>query len=106
VGSISYLSNFSHISIFYRWVFLGIIILTVMIIGAIFENKKWGNTAEFFRWLLVLAGLISFYYYWYATWLPTMIAVCALGLVLSAAWFVFSLLSDRKNTIETSSDMV
>ncbi len=106
VGSISYLSNFSHISVFYRWVFLGIIILTVMIIGAIFENKKWGNTAEFFRWLLVLAGLISFYYYWYAAWLPTMIAVCALGLVLSAAWFVFSLLSDRKNTIETSSDMV
>jgi hypothetical protein len=35
-----------------------------------------------------------------------MIAVCALGLVLSAAWFVFSLLSDRKNAIETSSDMV
>jgi sterol desaturase/sphingolipid hydroxylase (fatty acid hydroxylase superfamily) len=91
VGTIAYLDHFSTITLFYRWFFAAILVISIMIVGAIFERKKWIAWAEIVRLVLVLAALNSYYYYWYNHWL-TIMAVVSAGLFgVSITWLIISM---------------
>ena len=98
-GTIAYLDHFSTISEFYRWLFAIVIGLSIMIIGAIFEQRKWIVWAEVVRLLLVLGSLNSYYYYWYTHWLTIMEIVSVALFIVSIAWLIVSMYKDRDTQI-------
>jgi len=87
VGLLAYLVHWNGMSDFYRVVFLGIIIITTMICGAIMEGKRWVLVAEYVRLLLVAFSLTTFYYYWYQDWFLIMLVGAIIGFVLFNTWF-------------------
>ena len=93
-GSIAYLDHFSTITTFYKLLFAAVIILSIMIIGAIFEQRKWIVWAEIVRLLLVLASLNSYYYYWYTHWLTIMEIFSAVVFLVSVTWLIISMYSE------------
>ncbi len=99
VGSIAYLDHFSTISSFYKWLFAAVIVLSVMIIGAIFEQRKWIVWAEIARLLLVLISLNSFYYYWYINWLTIMEVASAGVFIVSIVWLIISMYNDTEREL-------
>ena len=94
VGTIDYLDHFSTISTFYKWLFAGVLVLSVLIIGAIFEQRRWIVWAEIVRLVLVLASVNSFYYYWYNHWLTIMEIASAGVFVVSIVWLIISMYKD------------
>ncbi len=89
-GTIVYLDHFSSITTFYKWFFASILTVSIMIIGGIFERKKWTVWAEVIRLMLVLAALNSYYYYWYNHWLTIVEIVSAAAFAVFMVWFVIS----------------
>jgi hypothetical protein len=99
-GTVAYLDHFSSISSFYKALFAAVIGLSIMIIGAIFEQRKWIVWAEVVRLLLVLVSLNSYYYYWYSHWL-TIMEIVSVGLfVVSVVWLVISMYKDSDRQLE------
>lgn len=96
IGSVAFLGNFYRISEFYRYFFLANIILSIMICGALLEQKRWGMYAEYFRLGLVLVSLNSFYYFWFMDWLSVMV-VCSLVLGLASLVFFTKSLRGMEN---------
>ena len=90
-GTIAYLDHFSTITLFYKWLFAGVLVLSIMIIGAIFERKKWIVWAEVARLLLVLGSLNSYYYYWYSHWLTIMEIFSMSLFAVSLTWLIISM---------------
>lgn len=87
MGLMAFMYYFPSISTFYKIAFLVIILLSMQICGAIFENRRWGKFAEFLRLILVLLSLNTFYYYWYAQWLGVMLVASIIGYVAFNIWF-------------------
>lgn len=82
-GLMAYLHHFDTISTFYQWFFLIIMVLSLMICGGIFENKKWVVYAEYARLGVIALALNSYYYYWHPDWMTVMgIASAAGGAVM------------------------
>jgi alkylglycerol monooxygenase len=95
-GTVSYLDHFGTISTFYRWLFAAVLVLSIMIIGAIFEQRKWIAWAEIARLLLVLGSINSFYYYWYNHWLTIMEIVSVSLFIISIAWLIISMYKEER----------
>ncbi|HXH18007.1 MAG TPA: sterol desaturase family protein [Chitinophagales bacterium] len=89
-GTSAFIYHFNSISAFYKIVFLGILILSIMICGAIFENKPWVIAAEYARLLLVILSLNTFYYYWHLDWFIVMLVASLLLFVVFVLWFTKS----------------
>jgi hypothetical protein len=98
-GTIAYLDHFGTISEFYRWLFAIVIGLSIMIIGAIFEQRKWIVWAEIVRLLLVLVSLNSYYYYWYSHWLTIMETVSVGLFIVSIAWLIYSMYKESERQL-------
>lgn len=98
-GIVAYLTYFETLSGSFRVLFLAAIILSGMICGAIFENKKWVIAAEYGRLLLVIIGLNTLYYYQYIDWFGIMLTATIIGFVVCGVWFTLSWvygLSDKR----------
>ena len=102
VGTTAYLSNFDTMSWFYRIVFFVIILLSITIIGAIFEEKKWVKYAEYLRLFFISIGLSTFYYYWYIHWFDLIIAVSVAGFLVSVIFYSLVLYFDKTNSIDSA----
>lgn len=96
VTAIMYMANYATISTFYRVVFFLLIFITMLITGAIFENKKWVIYAEYARLVLVMVSLNTFYYFWYINWFNFTIAVSAFTFVGCVAFFTYSYVISTK----------
>ncbi|MCW3124347.1 MAG: Sterol desaturase [Bacteroidetes bacterium] len=97
-GAIAYLDHFSALTTFYKWFFAGVVVISIMIIGAIFERKSWVVWAEVIRLMLVLAALNSYYYYWYSHWLTIVEAISAGAFAVFLVWFVISVSRYREDS--------
>ncbi|PCH92599.1 MAG: sterol desaturase [Bacteroidetes bacterium] len=100
IGISAFMYRFDEISTFYTFVFVGAIVLSMMICGAILENKKWVFVAEYARLLLLLVMFNTFYYFWYQDWFIVMLVSSTLAFVLFNAWFTFSGLLQRRTEIK------
>ena len=87
IGILVFLGNFYRISEFYRYFFLSNILLTILICGALLEQKKWVIIAEYVRLALVLVSLNTFYYFWFLDWFSIMIATSLFLGMLSMIYF-------------------
>ena len=94
-GTVMFLDHYSTISVFYRTLFAAVILLSILIIGAIFEQRKWIVWAEIARLVLVLASLNSYYYYWYTHWLTIMEVVSVALFSMSMTWLIISIYKEN-----------
>jgi alkylglycerol monooxygenase len=96
LGLVAFMYYFPTISVFYKVVFLGIIILSMQICGAIFESRTWVKIAEFVRLILVFISLNTFYYYWYSHWLGIMLISSVIAYIGFNIWFGLALHHSKK----------
>lgn len=97
-GAMMYMANFTSISLFYKVVFFILMLLTMLIIGALYENKKWVMYAEYARLLLVAVSLNTFYYFWYINWFNIMIIASVASCIAFIAFYTYSIIS--KNSLK------
>ena len=90
IGLVAFMYNFDDISTPYRFLFLGLIITSGIICGAIFENKRWVIAVEYVRLALAVVSLNVFYYSWYIDWFTVMLVGSLAAFVLFVPWFTIS----------------
>lgn len=76
-GAVQYMAFYPTISVFYKVLFFSLILLTMLIIGGIFENKRWIIYAEYARLVLAMVSLNTFYYFWHLNWFTVVLVVSA-----------------------------
>lgn len=89
-GGVQYMAHFKEISSFYKIVFFALLLITMLITGAIFENKKWMLYAEYVRLALVVVALNTFYYFWYINWFNVMMISSVALFIASVIFFAYS----------------
>lgn len=99
-GTVQYMAHYSEISTFYKVVFFMLLLLTMLIMGAIFENKRWIVVAEYARLALVMISLNTFYYFWHINWFNIMMVTSAIIFVGCVSFFTYSYLVTRKQELE------
>jgi alkylglycerol monooxygenase len=77
-GTVQYMAFYPTISVFYKVLFFTLILLTMLIIGGIFENKRWIIYAEYARLVLAMVSLNTFYYFWHLNWFTVVLVVSAI----------------------------
>ncbi len=96
-GLTALMIHFQELTLFYKLAFLGVIVITGMICGAILENRKWVLVAEYLRLALVIALLNAVYYELYVDWLLYMIIGSGIGFVGSNLWFTLGWIFQRQS---------
>ena len=89
-GSVDYMLHFDEISLFYKVVFFLLILITMLITGAIFENKHWIAYAEYVRLALVMLSLNTFYYFWHLNWFNFTLTVSIIAFLGCVVLFTYS----------------
>ncbi len=92
-ASIAYMMHFKEMSLFYKVTFFMLILITMLITGGLFENKRWIVYAEYVRLILVMITLNTFYYFWYINWFNATMLVSSLGFALCIAFFTYSFIA-------------
>jgi len=95
-GAMLYMVHYKEISGFYKVVFFLLILTTMLICGAIFENKRWVVYAEYARLALVMVCLNTFYYFWYLNWFNFTIIVSSVAFTACVTFFTYSFIVARK----------
>jgi alkylglycerol monooxygenase len=80
----------------YRMVFLGLVVLSLMICGAILENKRWVHIAEYARLVFALISINAVYYQHYAHWWSVVLVVSAAAFVGFILWFSVGVALQRR----------
>ncbi|HRN93442.1 MAG TPA: sterol desaturase family protein [Chitinophagales bacterium] len=86
LGSVAFMYHFDTISTFYKCAFASVIFTSMLIIGGIFEQKKWIWIAEYFRLAVVLLSLNTFYWYWYVDWFGIMLLSSLVAGITCMVW--------------------
>lgn len=102
-GTVQYMAHFKEISLFYKIVFFILLLLTMLITGGIFENRKWIVYAEYARLILVMLALNTFYYFWYINWFHVTAVVSA---ILFVGCVIFFTVSYIKSTPQWSEELL
>lgn len=104
-GAILYMTHFNEMSLFYRIIFFLLIMITMLITGAIFENKRWVVYAEYARLILVMIALNTFYYFWHLSWFNFTIIVSSVAFAGCLIFFTWSYFTGReKEELQTVSE--
>ena len=96
VALVAYMSYFDELRLVYQVLFLGLLILSTMICGAIFEGKRWLAAAEYLRLGLAVLSLNLLYYHWYVDWFSIMLICSIAGLLVFGTWFTLAHRSLRR----------
>lgn len=99
-GTVQYMAHYSEISTFYKVVFFMLLLLTMLIMGAIFENKRWIIVAEYARLALVMVSLNTFYYYWFINWFNVMMVTSAIIFIACVGFFTYSYIITSRKQLE------
>ncbi len=78
---------YDEISWFFRISNAFLILLTGVICGGIFENKKWVKNLEYLRLFLVLINLNVMYYQHFPNWFQFTLILSSIGFLIFILWF-------------------
>lgn len=101
-GSVAFMYYFPKISAFYRVVFACIIFSSMLIIGGIFENKKWIWTAEYIRVAVIILSLNTYYWFWHINWFNVMLATSLAAGFACVVWLTVHYLLNKDYYIKTA----
>jgi hypothetical protein len=99
LGTSAFIYHFDNISTSYKLIFLGVLMLSLLICGAIFENRRWVMIAEYARLLLVVFALNTFYYFWHIDWFSIMFGASLFFFVVFVVWFSLTLVLDSRKAV-------
>lgn len=80
---------FDELSLFYRVAFFATMLLSLLIVGAIFENKTWVLVAEYARLFLIFVLLNALYYQSHLDWFRIMLFASSAGIIILSVLFTF-----------------
>lgn len=95
-GLLAFMMNYYRLSWGYRFSFLIIILLSIVICGAMLEQKKWTGKVEYLRLGGILISLNTLYYVQFSDWFAIMVSVSVSLTLLSALYFTWSWKSSVK----------
>ncbi len=95
-GLAAYMSFFEEIGLLYQLLFLGVIILSTMIVGAVMEQRSWVRMAEVARLALVVISLNALYFTTYFDWFYVMLLSSLAAFTLFATWFILKFRSPAR----------
>lgn len=95
LGLVAYMTYFDSLGGSFQVLFLSVIVISTMICGAIFDNKKWVIAAEYARLVLVIGALNVLYYSLYIDWFMVMLVASLIGFTLFVIWFTISWIRAR-----------
>jgi alkylglycerol monooxygenase len=95
-ASTQYMAHYATISVFYKVLFFTLILLTMLIIGGIFENKRWIIYAEYTRLVLAMVSLNTFYYFWHLNWFTVVLVASAIVFVGCVGLLTYSYFNSTK----------
>lgn len=99
VGLVQLMTHFNELTWYYQVAFLGVLVLTGMICGAILEGKKWVIYAEYFRLSIVIFLLNAVFYQLYIDWFLYMVVGSGVGFVVFNLWFTLGWVFQRKESL-------
>jgi hypothetical protein len=85
-GIMSYMAYFDVLNWFYRLLFLAIIMMSILICGAILENKKWVIVAEIVRLSLAAISIPYLYYVQFFNWFGIILPATVILFVVFNVW--------------------
>jgi len=85
-GTTAFLYHFPNITPFFRVYFASLIGLSMLILGGIFENKKWTWVAEIIRIIAIAVGLDTYYWYWHIKWFDVTLAITLVSSITCLVW--------------------
>jgi sterol desaturase/sphingolipid hydroxylase (fatty acid hydroxylase superfamily) len=85
-GLMSYMAHFDVLNWFYRLLFLAIIMMSILICGAILENKKWVIVAETVRLSLAAISIPYLYYVQFFKWFGIVLPTTVILFVVFNIW--------------------
>lgn len=89
-GSIAYLNNFETLSTYFKFLFAGLILLSITICGGILEKKLWLMKVEYLRLAIVCFFINYFYFFEYSQWFLSMLIFSIVCLLLfNILWLIF-----------------
>jgi alkylglycerol monooxygenase len=101
-GLIAFMTHFKELTIFYQWAFLGVIVITGMICGAILENRRWVLVAEYMRLAIVIVLLNALYYEFYLDSFLYMVIFSGLGFVIFNLWFTLGWIFQKRQLVQVA----
>lgn len=85
-GTTAFLYHFPNITPFFKVYFASLIVLSMLILGGIFENKKWTWVAEIIRIVAIVIGLDTYYWYWHIKWFDVTLAITLISAISCLVW--------------------
>ncbi len=98
-GAVLYMAHFKEITPFYKTVFFLLILITMLITGAIFENKRWVVYAEYVRLVLIMISLNTFYYFWHLNWFYFTVIASSVAFAGCVIFFSYSYVTNKRQQL-------
>jgi hypothetical protein len=92
----AYMYYFEELSLFYKLAFGTLITATLVIIGAMLENKPWVKYLEHGRLALIALSLNSLYYLNYQDWFAVMLIASVAGALVFAVWYTWRFIASAE----------
>ena len=67
----------------------------MLIIGGIFEGKKWIWTAEYLRVTAIVLSLNTYYWYWHINWFSVMLGISVAAGITCVIWLTVHYILNR-----------
>lgn len=90
LGTIGFLYYFSELSIILKWAAFGILMMTLVLCGAIMEQKSWAKYLEYLRIVLALIIINGIYYINFQEWLQITLVISSILAIYFTLWFTFN----------------
>jgi alkylglycerol monooxygenase len=89
-GIMSFMAHFEELSWFYRILFFCILTISLLICGAILENKKWVVSAEIFRLVLAAISIPFLYYHQFFAWFWVVLPAAVILFIAFNIWLLIN----------------
>jgi hypothetical protein len=89
-GLMAYMYHFENLPLFYQVLGFALILLSIVITGAILEDKAWVKYAEYVRLLIIAVGLNSLYYINYNPWFYAVLIPSCILTAYFMAWYAMN----------------
>ena len=95
-GLMAYMYYFETLSLPFQLVFFAIILLSTMICGGLFEQKKWVISLEYLKLGVLLVSLNIFYFQYYLDWFWVVLIATSIGFHSLNSLFTLSWIVSKK----------
>lgn len=91
----AYMGQFAELTMFYKFAFFFLVIISTLSMGALLENRTWFYITEIARFLMFVPVYGLCYYTYFPEWYPAALPFSIGISVVSTAWMLIDLLAIR-----------